>query len=622
MHPFRTVIFTTAWLLLGVYGCSSSGGGGPDRTSTDVRSSSGGADGSSAGTESLYLEDVLSSQGLTIVKTATCRDPMSGEEYTGYLARFGQQFTEGTNAAGEHVGPLPKECLVLRGSSYCMGYQMGALKPAETWRMVNEYIFTVPEEMLGIKRSYFPLLFDFLESAVRTLCEGARGSIPDYLEAEMEGVAAGARAQGYAVSAENVMLLNEGFDAIYSILFTGVLPGMQALTELLDPYKAKLTGENKTSELEQLENSIQIEEGKVCFPLADPFVMGCNEFVVSGNATPEGAVYHGRDFMFSTGDMYQDYACLAVYLPEEGHPFVAVTAPGFVGHPTLLNSQGLSMGVDVVLGACTRPTPGLGALMVLRDIVQHCATLDEAVARMKNQDRGVSWLYIIADDQASVHYTHGVVIEEGRSTPDFSGPDVMPGLNEWLFDPWIDKLEPEPLPERGLMFRNQAWEYPAGFEDASLGYPGTLSYLLYFPEQAESWSDVVLATNHYIIPRMVFTSFTPLMAINGAGTELDSSIQRYWLLRDRIAQEHGSITFDKAVELIDFLNPNRGLDTRRRYAIGGPVCGHHAAIDNTNRVVAALFGYYGDWDHGVGDTWVRLDMRPFAQYLRQQRGNR
>lgn len=55
-----------------------------------------------------------------------------------------------------------------------MGYQMGALKPAETWRMVNEYIFTVPEEMLGIKRSYFPLLFDFLESAVRTLCEGAR----------------------------------------------------------------------------------------------------------------------------------------------------------------------------------------------------------------------------------------------------------------------------------------------------------------------------------------------------------------------------------------------------------------------------------------------------------------
>lgn len=66
------------------------------------------------------------------------------------------------------------------------------------------------------------------------------------------------------------MLLNEGFDAIYSILFTGVLPGMQALTELLDPYKAKLTGENKTSELEQLENSIRLKKAKSASPWPIP----------------------------------------------------------------------------------------------------------------------------------------------------------------------------------------------------------------------------------------------------------------------------------------------------------------------------------------------------------------
>ncbi|MEN6472393.1 MAG: carcinine hydrolase/isopenicillin-N N-acyltransferase family protein [Syntrophaceae bacterium] len=617
MHPVRAIIIGAFSVLFGLYGCSSSGGGDSDQSSAARQGSPSTADGSSAGMESLNLEGVLSLQGLTVVKGIACRDPKSGKEYTGYLARFDGQFTEGTNAAGELIGPLPKECLVLRGSSYCMGYQMGALKPAETARMVNEYIFTVPEEMLGIKRSYFPALFDFLEGEVRTLCEGARGSIPDYLEEEMEGIAAGARAHGYDVSADNVMLLNEGFDAIYSILFTGVLPSVQALIDLLDPYKDRLAGENKASELERLENSIQVDDGKVSFPLANPFVMGCNEFVVSGSATPDGAVYHGRDFMFSTGDMYQDYACLAVYLPEEGYPFAAVTAPGFVGHPTLLNSQGLSMGVDVVLGACTRSTPGLGALMVLRDIVQHCATLDQAVDRMKGQDRGVSWLYIIADEQASASYTNGVVIEEGRSTPEFTGPDVMPGLNEWLFDPWIEQLDPEPLPEKGLMFRDQAWVYPLAFEGASLGYPGTLTYLLYFPEQDESWTDVVLATNHYIIPRMVFTTFTPLMALNGAGTELDSSIQRYELLRDQIAEKYGSITFETAVELIDFLNPNRGLDTRKRYTIAGPVYGHHATIDNANQILTALFGYYGDWQHGVADTWVRLDMKPFAQYLQQ-----
>lgn len=618
MHPVRAIIVAALSVLLGLYGCSSAGGDS-DQSSEAVQGSDAAADASSAGTESLNLEGVFTSQGLSIVKAISCRDPKSGKEYTGYLARFDGKFTEGTNAAGELVGPLPKECLVLRGSSYCMGYQMGALKPAETARIANEYLFTVPEEMLGIKRSDFPVLFDFLEGEIRTLCEGARGSIPDYLEAEMEGVAAGAQSQGYVVSAQNVMLLNEGFDAIYSILFTGVLPSVQALIDLLNPYKAALAGENKAGELERLENAIQVDGGRVSFPLADPFVMGCNEFVASGNATPDGRVYHGRDFMFSTGDMYQDYACLAVYLPEEGYPFAAVTAPGFVGHPTLLNSQGLSMGVDVVLGACTRSNPGLGALMVLRDIVQHCATLDQAVERMKDQDRGVSWLYIIADDQASVSYTNGVVIEAGRSTPEFTGPDVMPGLNEWLFDPWIDRLDPEPLPEKGLMFRNQAWDYPLAFDGASIGYPGTLTYMLYFPAQGETWTDVVLATNHYIIPRMVFTSFTPLMALNGAGTELDSSIQRYELLRDQIAEKYGSITFETAVELIDFLNPNRGLDARRRYTVGGPVYGHHAAIDNANRMLAALFGYYGDWRHGVADAWVRIDMRPFADFL-QQRG--
>ena len=615
MHPVRAIIFAAVLVFLGLSGCSSSGGGDSDQSSAARQASSGADGGSSSDTKSLSLEDVLSSQGLSIVRSITCRDPQSGKEHTGYLAYFDQQYTEGVNAAGEHVGPLPKECLVLSGSSYCMGYQMGALKPSETARMVNEYIFTVPDEMLGIKRSNFPLLFDFLESEVRTLCEGARGSIPDYLEEEMEGIAAGAQAQGYDVSTDNVMLLNEGYDAIYSILFTGVLPSVQAFMDLLNPYKAMLASENRTAELEALNQCIEVNGDGVNFPLANPFVMGCNEFVASGHATLDGTVYHGRDFMFSTGDMYQDYACLAVYLPEEGYPFMAVTAPGFVGHPTLLNSQGLSMGVDVVLGACTRSTPGLGALMVLRDIVQHCATLDQAVTRMKEQDRGVSWLYIIADDQKSALYTNGIVIEEGRSSPAFTGPDVMPGLNEWLFDPWIDLLDPEPLPDKGLMFRDQAWAYPQSFEGASLRFPGALTYQLYFPEQGESWDDVVLATNHYIIPRMVFTSFTPMMALNGAGTELSSSVQRYGLLRERIGQEYGSITFDKTLELIDFLNPNRGLDSRKRYTIGEPVEGHHVAIDNTNQVLAALFGYYGDWRQGVPDTWVRLDLKPFADYL-------
>jgi len=111
------------------------------------------------------------------------------------------------------------------------------------------------------------------------------------------------------------------------------------------------------------------------------------------------------------------------------------------------------------------------------------------------------------------------------------------------------------------------------------------------------------------------------MALNGAGKEPDSSIRRYELLCDRTAEAYGSITFDEAVERIDLLNPNRGLERRQRYTIGGPVNGHHAAIDNADRVLTALFGYYGDWEHGEADTRVRLDMKPFARYLQQELGD-
>ena len=57
---------------------------------------------------------------------------------------------------------------------------------------------------------------------------------------------------------------------------------------------------------------------------------GCNQFVISGKTTLNDEIFHGRDFMFSTADIYQDISCVMVYLPDDGKPFVTVAAPGFV----------------------------------------------------------------------------------------------------------------------------------------------------------------------------------------------------------------------------------------------------------------------------------------------------
>ncbi|MBN1636015.1 MAG: hypothetical protein JW920_05845, partial [Deltaproteobacteria bacterium] len=307
--------------------------------------------------------DPFSANGLTII------DQVCVDEDTGYLA-------EDVNG---------KQYLILQGSPASIGFQVGFLMPEGTYKMTKEYAFMVLEAMLGVSYEESPRIYEFLKGEILTLCNYAieKNAIPGYLLEEMQGVAAGALMRGYDVAFEDVLILNLGYDALYSILFTGTLPSMSGLQRLL-------------GELPGIQEYVRIEDAKVFFPNAGE-LMGCNEFVISGSSAEEDKVFHGRDFMFVTGGIYENYACMSVYLPDDGYPFVASSCPGFVGQTTSLNSQGLSMGMDVVYGACTRSDPGLGCLMVLRDIVQNCSNLDEAVERMKNkQDRGVSWLYILA----------------------------------------------------------------------------------------------------------------------------------------------------------------------------------------------------------------------------------
>ena len=519
--------------------------------------------------------DPLKANGLTVT------DQVAFEGDTGYLAEDGNG----------------KPALVLQGSPHSMGYQMGYLLPEGAFLMTTEFTIKIIEGLIGISPDDLPVVYDFVLHEARILFDQAiqNGVIPDDMLEEMQGTIDGAAAQGFEISWDDILMLNMGFDSFYSFLFTGILPSMNKLENML---------RELSKDVPDLKDYICIQGSKVRFPKANPHIIGCNEFVVSGSATTDARVFHGRDFMFSTGGVYQDVCCMAVYLPDSGYPFSAVTAPGLVGPPTALNSQGLSIGVDVIMAGCTRSDPGLASPLVVRDIIQNCRDLDESIERMKQQDRGVSWLYVLADDERSALYTHGVVVEEGMSDPDFTGPDLLPPSGQRLLSDSIQRLDDEPLPERGLMMRSQEWLLPQAFEGEES-----------FPDPQETWPDVVLVTNHYIIPRMVFTTFTPWMTlVEGYYRILPGSLWRYELLLDLIATEYGDIDFDAARNLIDYLNPNSTYGDTGYYEPGGPVRGHHAIIDNKGLVLEGLFGYYGpDPEHRT--PWARIDMKPFIESL-------
>ncbi len=561
MRP-RIFLVIAAIFILSAAGCSSSDSG--DDGGTVASLSSSGVD----------YRSVLDAQGYKVIDSIT-----TGND-TGYLAE---------NTVG-------KRCIVLKGSAFNMGYQFGRLMPEATYRMTTEYPFNMVADFIGFSKESAPGLFDLIFKTANALCEDAVNdkSIPSYLVEEMKGMAAGATDGGFDVKYEDVLLVNEGIDALYSIILSGIVPALNEANIILK--------ENEST------GFVKVLGDRVYFPRANLSALGCNGFVVSGKATVGGNVYHGRDFMFPTGEYFHKLALMAVYLPDDGVPFVTLAAPGFVGLTTGLNAEGVSMGVDVVFGAATRATPGTGCLLVVRDIIQNSASLDEAVSRMKTLNRGVSWLYVLADKDRSSKYTNGIVCETGMKE-DINGneftyaPDLFKDLEKLLYTGLIRKLDKLPKAEDGVMVRDQNWIYPESFADAAN-----------FDGQNEDIDDLVVATNHYIIPNMVFTTFTPWMILMaGAEKGASKSIERYDDLLGRLTAEgvYGNIDYDTAKNLIDFMNPNRNTSDsdpwNGYYEVDGEIEGHHDIFDNTNLTMESLYGIYHP-----DEPWAKVDLKPFA----------
>jgi hypothetical protein len=170
------------------------------------------------------------------------------------------------------------------------------------------------------------------------------------------------------------------------------------------------------------------------------------------------------------------------------------------------------------------------------------------------------------------------------------------------------------------MVRSAQWNFPPEFEDAGLSlsvpnqfYPDqeTLTLRVEFPPQIEEDDDVLIATNHFLIPRMRFLQFDPAFFIVYANGALPDSVWRYEEMANLILNEdyYGKIDFfgsdpeipaeGSAGWIIDFLNTKR-CD----YYEGGlssEVPGHHVIINNSTKEMKGLFGY-------MSDPWVGINL--------------
>ncbi|HNY65484.1 MAG TPA: carcinine hydrolase/isopenicillin-N N-acyltransferase family protein [Deltaproteobacteria bacterium] len=570
-------------------------------------------------------EDVkafLSSRGLALEESVT--EESSG--YTGYRARF---------CSLKKTPGIPKYCLVLTGTPYSMGYQAARLRPGHTYEMLTRFMRIIGLEQLkqiGIAVDPFSAkgqkVYDLLYSILRDECRASERFIPEDLRCEMQGVVDGMHDAGYPdVTYDDVLVLNQGVDSTYYLLLSlvGVTQDRECSKKAVEAFVKILGIMGRPENTYAVKGDTLLVKSEGVFD--DYPRAGCNEFVIGGGLTKDGQTFHGRDFMFPTAGVYQDAACVMVYLPEKGIPFATVDPAGFVGHSVGINAMGLSIGMDVCQGAAYGENLGVGCMLVARHVLDTCADLDESIDAVKGLEKGVPWIYVLADDERHPVHGCGVELETGRSGP-FTGPDTLPLWEQDLLAAcgYTAMLKDQPLPDRGVLTRGSTWTYPKEFTKVNIGIPvpdpffdslDTTYLWFYFPDQVENDPDVLVATNHFILPRMRFTEFQPLIWLMYRIEPLPESVWRYETqlsyIQDAIDCGGAAEFFGPDPEtpsersagwMIDFLNSGR----ENGWFYGSTwenVEGHHTIMNNTTREIRSLFGK-------MADPWVGVNLEDFC----------
>lgn len=265
----------------------------------------------------------------------------------------------------------------------------------------------------------------------------------------------------------------------------------------------------------------------------------------------------------------------------------------------------------------------------MQEVTQYAGSLEEGIDLIRDSDRAVPWLYLIADgeqpDAAVLETVASSVLPPQDNLQNYLSR-LLTGLLE-IFFPFLDQDQggnlPQAIPdgqgrgtaegeevaeemtrlssdascpelERGVMIRESDYADPEWLDGLKWAYqPEDDSGLAYgfFPRQLEAYPDLVAMTNHYIIPLMAAT----YPSLHSGG----SSLWRYETMLGLLDNSYGDIDQASAMWIIDFLNPARcayyGTDTTQS------IKGHHVLMDNQDLEMWSLHGCYNT-------SWVHVDL--------------
>ncbi len=128
-----------------------------------------------------------------------------------------------------------------------------------------------------------------------------------------------------------------------------------------------------------------------------PELFHCSGFALSGSATKDGTLYHGRILDYGCDWKLQEHAVLTVAEPQGRIPFVNVTYAGFVGSVTGMNAERISIGE--MGGRGMGHWDGMPMALLVRMALEEADSLDSAIAVFRDHPRTCEYYYVIADGE-------------------------------------------------------------------------------------------------------------------------------------------------------------------------------------------------------------------------------
>jgi hypothetical protein len=126
-----------------------------------------------------------------------------------------------------------------------------------------------------------------------------------------------------------------------------------------------------------------------------PELFHCSGFALSGSATKDGTLYHGRILDYGCDWRLQEHAVLTIAEPAGKIPFVNVTYAGFIGSVTGMNAEKISIGE--MGGKGLGHWDGVPMAFLMRMVLEEAMTLADAVSIFHDRPRTCEYYFVIAD---------------------------------------------------------------------------------------------------------------------------------------------------------------------------------------------------------------------------------